>query len=191
MASTLSIADRRTFGRRPTYQFAIVHRSGRPPLRCIVRDISEGGALLEFGEPIVLPSRVRVVWEGSTLELDCDVRHTQGTKAGVQFCTQAGLAFAREMIALKPAQSMPPLAPPPRIANPEGPEASLSVQLVQKFRSRRSGAAEETSGVISELQVLVIDELPMPPRPWPAYMYARPMPPVPMPAYMYAESLIV
>ena len=40
-------AERRQFGRRQTYVHARIHARGRPSVPCIMRDISEGGALLQ------------------------------------------------------------------------------------------------------------------------------------------------
>jgi PilZ domain len=86
----LPLSDRRAFGRRPTYHHAVVYRSGRTPLRCVVLDISTGGALLDFGGPVHLPGRVRLAWDGYDLEVECDVRHADGFRVGVQFLSDIG-----------------------------------------------------------------------------------------------------
>jgi hypothetical protein len=39
---------------------ARIHARGRPSLPCIMRDISEGGALLQVDHPQWLPSRLRL-----------------------------------------------------------------------------------------------------------------------------------
>ena len=101
MTSLSSPLDRRAFGRRPTYQHAIAHRPGRTPLRCVVCDISVGGALLDFGEPVALPPRIRVVWEGSSVEAECDVRHVQGIRAGVQFLGTIGAQIYQDILTIK------------------------------------------------------------------------------------------
>jgi hypothetical protein len=141
MAMSSNPADRRAFGRRPTNQYAVAHVAGRAPLRCVVRDISEGGALLEFGEPVLLRNRLRLVWEGSGEQAECEVRHVQGAKAGVQFICPNGPRIAREAIAAGTAKlddaSMPPLAP--ALARVEtGQAAGL---LVNKFRQARRPAS--------------------------------------------------
>jgi hypothetical protein len=77
--------EQRAFGRRQTLEHAIVRIAGRPPMRCIVRDISEGGALLDFGEQVWLPFNFRLVWEGTQREEDCETRHQNSGRIGVQF----------------------------------------------------------------------------------------------------------
>ena len=138
MSSISLSADRRAFGRRPTYQFAITHRSGRAPLRCVVRDISEGGALLEFGEPVSLPSCIRLVWEGSSLEADCEVRHIQGTRVGVQFRGDAGTRIVKESLKLNSACELPPLVPEPKRDNDD---AGSATDLVQGYREQLTADA--------------------------------------------------
>ena len=137
MAMYSNPADRRAFGRRPSNQHAMAHITGRAPLRCVVRDISEGGALLDFGESVLLRNRLVLVWEGTGYQAECEVRHVQGAKAGVQFICPNGPRIARESMAAGAAQldeaSLPPLAPAPVKSN--APQASGA--LVQKYRQAR------------------------------------------------------
>ena len=98
MKAPLSSADRRAFGRRPTYQHAVVLMTGRATVRCIVRDISLTGAMLEFSDSVALSSRIQVRWEGSGLKADCEVRHQHGTKAGIQFTCAIGPRIAKEIL---------------------------------------------------------------------------------------------
>ena len=54
MRTLAKAVERRQFGRRKTYVHAVIRARGRPPLLCVMRDVSEGGALLEvpdFGDP--------------------------------------------------------------------------------------------------------------------------------------------
>lgn len=124
-------ADRRAFGRRPTYQHGSVLIAGRAALRCVVRDISLGGALLEFGEPVSLPSRVRVVWDGTEQSAQCEVRHVQGHRAGVQFICDVGPRIARETLALGLTDTPPP-TPAPALERSQAKNGGL--ELVHKFR---------------------------------------------------------
>ena len=153
-------ADRRAFGRRPTNQHAMAHIAGRAPQRCVVRNISEGGALLDFGDPVVLRNRLRLVWEGTGEHAECEVRHVQGGKAGVQFICPNGPRIAREAIAAGAAKlddaSLPPLAPAP--SRSSTPQASGA--LVQKFRQARQPV--ETVAVPAPEAVGVTVPLPMP-----------------------------
>ena len=112
MNSSPSLAERRAFGCRPTYQFAVVHRSGRTPLRCAVRDVSEG----------------------SSLEADCEMRHAQGSSAGVQFVGDVGARIVRESLKLGPAVDLPPLAPEPER---DTDDAGAAASIVHRFREQR------------------------------------------------------
>ena len=139
MSAIRSYADRRAFGRRPTNQHAVAHVTGRAPLRCVVRDISEGGALLDFGEPVSLPHRLRLVWDGSGEHAECEVRHVQGGNAGVQFICSNGPRIARESIAVSAQTNAAVLAPPAPLLSREQPSSNAG-SLVQKFREVRQAA---------------------------------------------------
>lgn len=78
-------ADRRQFGRRQTYLHARIHARGRPSLPCIMRDISEGGALLQVDHPQWLPSRFRLKIEADGTEVDCEVVRRTEDAVGVRF----------------------------------------------------------------------------------------------------------
>lgn len=87
--------DRRVFGRRQTNIRASV-RIGYQVVACTIKDLSEGGALLEFEEPVDLPSRVRLSWPDHPNEVICEVRHARRNTAGVQFTRP-------QTLSLKPA----------------------------------------------------------------------------------------
>lgn len=84
--------DRRVFGRRQTNIRANV-RIGYQVVACSIKDISEGGALLEFDEPVDLPARVRLSWPDQPNEVVCEVRHVRRKSAGVQFTRPQALSL--------------------------------------------------------------------------------------------------
>lgn len=77
--------DRRTFGRRQTSDHAIVRVQGRPSMRCVVKNISEGGALLDFGAEVWLPFNFQLNWEIGGREELCEIKHRNGQFVGVFF----------------------------------------------------------------------------------------------------------
>lgn len=85
----LTPIERRAFGRRPTHDHAIVQIPGRPPLRCTIKNISTGGALLDFGESVFLPFSFKLQWETQRRTEVCEVKHTNASFVGVQFVTHA------------------------------------------------------------------------------------------------------
>lgn len=77
--------DRRQFGRRHAHVHAVIAARGRPVVPCVMRDVSEGGALLEVAHPEWLPSRFRLVVEAYRLEVDCEIMRRTETAVGVRF----------------------------------------------------------------------------------------------------------
>lgn len=81
----LSVVEKRKYPRRQGFWRAIACLPGRAPLNCVVRDISEGGARLEFTQVVVFPSRFQLYIEAHNLEYDCEVRHSGAYGVGVEF----------------------------------------------------------------------------------------------------------
>ena len=84
-------AERRQFGRRQTCVHAIIKARGRPALPCVMRDVSEGGALLEVSHPEWLPPRFRLIIEANGFEADCEVVHQTEGAVGVRFAASDAL----------------------------------------------------------------------------------------------------
>jgi hypothetical protein len=78
-------AERRAFGRRTACLHGWVVVDGRPRLACLVRNVAEGGALLEFAAPKSMPFRFRLVIECKGFEALCETRHHQDQWMGVRF----------------------------------------------------------------------------------------------------------
>lgn len=78
-------AEQRAFGRRESRIHAFVHISGRPPEPCIVRNYSDGGALLEIQGRLDIPAAFRLVIESKAVDALCEVRHVNDRLVGVQF----------------------------------------------------------------------------------------------------------
>lgn len=77
--------ERRQFGRRKTCLHAWISIEGRPRIACLVRNVSEGGALLECEVPKGLPFRFRLIIDCKGFEAWCEQRHGGETWIGVQF----------------------------------------------------------------------------------------------------------
>ncbi len=76
--------ERRAFGRRATDMPATVRGSGITRQSCTIRDMSEGGALLEFASPPELAGRLWISLPDGT-DVLCDVRHARANRVGVEF----------------------------------------------------------------------------------------------------------
>jgi PilZ domain-containing protein len=79
--------ERRQFGRRQTFLHAMITGSGRPPVPCIVRDLSASGARIEVQTPAWLPRHFRLIVEG-TLRSECEVVHRSTDAVGVRFAAR-------------------------------------------------------------------------------------------------------
>ena len=77
--------ERRKHPRRKGFWRAFACLPGRAPLSCIVRDISEGGARLEFAEALRFPPKFRLFIEAHNIEYHCEVRHVSANSVGVFF----------------------------------------------------------------------------------------------------------
>lgn len=84
--------ERRQFGRRHTQDRGWVNLPGRPALTCIVRNISDGGALLVFDRTEWLPFAFVLTIEGRAAQFGCEVRHHYGDRVGVAFVDMAIIA---------------------------------------------------------------------------------------------------
>jgi hypothetical protein len=85
MLKRTDYAEKRQFGRRQTNIRAWIKVTGRPSIPCTVRDISQGGALLECDEEVWLPYSFRVMAEHGVIDSVCEIRHQNGRKFGVEF----------------------------------------------------------------------------------------------------------
>lgn len=89
MSNFAKPSDRRQFGRRQTFKHGWIKMQGRPPVTCIVRNVSEGGALLELPANTWLPFQFRIEIEGEGIATDCEVRHQRDNMVGVCFAQRA------------------------------------------------------------------------------------------------------
>jgi hypothetical protein len=85
MRSNSHPVEARQFGRRQTCWHAVISAPGRSSIACIVRNISEDGALLEVAQASWLPSRFRVIIEANKFEADCEIVHRTDNAVGVRF----------------------------------------------------------------------------------------------------------
>jgi PilZ domain len=77
--------ERRQFGRRQTCVHATILLRGRPVVPCVMRNISEEGALLEVAHPEWLPVRFRLIAEALAIDGDCEIVRRTDVAVGVRF----------------------------------------------------------------------------------------------------------
>ncbi len=64
---------------------ATIAARGRPPIHCVMRDVSEQGALLEVAHPEWLPTRFHLIVDAFGIKSDCEVVRRTETAVGVRF----------------------------------------------------------------------------------------------------------
>jgi hypothetical protein len=78
-------SDRRAFGRRESRIHAFAKISGRGAEPCVVRNVSDSGALLAFASSFEPPARFRLTVEAKGIDVLCEVRRRDGNEYGVAF----------------------------------------------------------------------------------------------------------
>lgn len=93
-----ALLSRRQFGRRDTDRSANAIVSGRSAIKCAVRNLSEGRALIQFPDLFVPNRPFRLDIEGAPISLLCEVRHSGKYGVGVKFLNPAdGPALIRHL----------------------------------------------------------------------------------------------
>jgi hypothetical protein len=150
--------ERRAFGRRRTNIRANV-RIGYRVVTCTIKDISEGGALLEFDEHLELSARVWLSWPDQPNELVCEVRHSRNNSAGVQFVRPQALNLKP---AVTPANAFKLIAiPVPREERPAASGKDLVAEYRRSLLHYSALAASNAAGAIGSSNTL---QVPVPPR---------------------------
>ena len=80
--------DRRKHQRTVTNAAAFIVRAGKPGVRCNVVDHSEGGALIEVGPDVLLPTSFGLTIGQTGFVYTCEVRHRRGNQLGVAFTSR-------------------------------------------------------------------------------------------------------
>ena len=76
---------RREFGRRQSHLKAMAHIPGRGSYPCIVRNVSLGGAFVEFDQHFHVPAQFELEIAGLNEVFLCSKRHMAGAGVGVMF----------------------------------------------------------------------------------------------------------
>lgn len=77
--------ERRRFERKKGCLPALVELPFRPPVACVVEDISVAGALILPSEPLWFPQVFKLIITASDFATYCEVRHRGVDRIGVAF----------------------------------------------------------------------------------------------------------
>jgi PilZ domain len=78
-------AERRKFGRKETSIDAQAFLPGRGGVNCVIKNISQMGALLEFATAFQPRGNFRLKVDGNRLDVTCAIRRQDGLSCGVEF----------------------------------------------------------------------------------------------------------
>ncbi len=78
-------AQRRQFGRRDASRRASAQLPGGTVASCMIVNISEGGALVDFADEQVPTRHFRLTIEGAPYVMLCEPRHSRGSSVGIKF----------------------------------------------------------------------------------------------------------
>jgi hypothetical protein len=81
-------SQRRQFGRRDTSTRAVASIPGHASIPCELRNVSEGGALVAFDDGFVPNRPFKLLIDGTTFNILCEVRHHSKHGVGVRFLNQ-------------------------------------------------------------------------------------------------------
>lgn len=132
----MAAASRRRFGRRQSCILAAAKMPGRRPIRCIIRNISEGGALLDFGYKVEPSATFEMEIEGYGLKFHCETRHKGNHGVGVCFLNGDPAPLLRELDSPLPPASIK--AMPIELAQVEKPVQPSRFDALA-FRRQRYG----------------------------------------------------
>lgn len=79
------VLERRQFGRRSTRVHCWLRPNRRTRIACIMTDYSLGGARLVIEQPIRLPLRFGLCFDGFDEPITCEARHESAGVIGVEF----------------------------------------------------------------------------------------------------------
>lgn len=85
MLEPVKKSDRREFGRRWAHVHGWVCVEGRPRLPALVRNFSEGGALIMVENALTLPYTFLLHVEAINFRIGCQARHRHTNSVGVRF----------------------------------------------------------------------------------------------------------
>ena len=85
VAMEIAQQEKRRHRRRKGFWRAIATVPGRAPMHCVIRDLSESGAFIEFPVTIRILNRFNLYLEEQDREYYCEVRHGNATSFGVFF----------------------------------------------------------------------------------------------------------
>ncbi len=84
--------EARCFGRRDANHAGWILVPGRARQHCVVRNMSQGGAMLECDRPQTLPMRFELLVEATGAWYACEIRQRSKEAVGVQFVENASIS---------------------------------------------------------------------------------------------------
>lgn len=83
----------------------MVFQNGLRSIPCVVRNISDGGAMLEFDQPYILPKDFELYIDLEDYEVTCERRWEAGLNCGVMFTSERRNVPQQRYQTLKPSDN--------------------------------------------------------------------------------------
>lgn len=100
----------------------MVFQNGLRSIPCVVRNISDGGAMLEFEQPYILPKDFELYIDLEDYEVSCERRWETGLKCGVMFTSDRRHVPQKRYQTLSPSDAALPNGFDAFHADPETPD---------------------------------------------------------------------
>ena len=84
----------------------MVFQNGLRSIPCVVRNISDGGAMLEFDQPYILPKDFELYIDLEDYEVSCERRWETGLKCGVMFTSERRHVPQQRYQTLRPSDAV-------------------------------------------------------------------------------------
>lgn len=96
--------EQRKFGRRAVALHAVIEVQGRSHAGCVIRNVSDGGALIELIDKKEMPRDFGLRLGNSNSLIECQIVHANGNSFGIVFKAQDGPGGAAAKRAIRGAQ---------------------------------------------------------------------------------------
>lgn len=118
----------------------IVFQGGLRSLPCIVRNLSDGGALLQFEQAFLLPAQFDLHIDLENFEVTCEKRWEDGLKCGVQFIGEKRQVMAQRAQILKTSENA-------LTTETNTNQESLDDFFVRRAREQKDGQQQRQQGL--------------------------------------------
>lgn len=98
--------QRKEYRRRVLKRAKLSFNGGFSSVECVVRNVTEDGAFIEFSDGVIVPEKFRLHNELDGFDVDCEIVRRRGNSAGVKFSGEKEIYDAKRFQILTPHDSL-------------------------------------------------------------------------------------